>query len=62
MLNVPGLYDKDGNSKKLEDLWGDAWNKLTPRQRQLVSEILSSSFVPPQKVDLAFLNTKAINV
>lgn len=33
--------DDDAHQKKLETLWGSSWKKLTPKQRQLVSEILS---------------------
>lgn len=35
-------YDDDANQKKLKQLWGDSLKKLTPKQRQLVVEILSN--------------------
>ena len=36
-------YDDDAaNQKKLENIWGNSLNKLTPKQRQLVVEILSN--------------------
>ena len=33
-------YDDDIN-KKMIDLWGKSWEKLSPKQRQLVGEILN---------------------
>lgn len=38
---MPFESDDDTNRKKLKELWGDSLNKLTPKQRQLVVEILS---------------------
>ncbi len=35
-------YDDAANQKKLENLWGNSLSKLTPKQRQLVVEILSN--------------------
>ncbi len=35
-------YKLDVNPENLLDLWGDGWNKLTDKQRQLVREIFSS--------------------
>ncbi len=43
MNNSTGLaakYDDDIN-KKMIDLWGKSWEKLSPKQRQLVGEILN---------------------
>ncbi len=34
---------KDTNQINLEWLWGSSWNKLTPKQREMVSEILNSN-------------------
>jgi hypothetical protein len=42
LTSMPCEYKDDTNLKKLETLWGDSWNKLTPKQKQLVAEILSS--------------------
>ena len=28
--------------KKLEELWGSSWKRLTPKQRQLVVEIFTN--------------------
>lgn len=36
-------YEDDTNQINLEWLWGSSWNKLTPKQRQMVSEILKSN-------------------
>ena len=33
-------YDDDIN-KKMIDLWGKSWEQLSPKQRQLVGEILN---------------------
>jgi hypothetical protein len=37
--------------KNLEVLWGSAWQKLTPKQQELVTEILSTD--PKKSSDLA---------
>jgi len=45
MKNVTSIPSQDNDSTnhiKLENLWGDGWKKLTPKQRQLVGEILSN--------------------
>ncbi len=43
LTSMPFEYDDDdANQKKLETIWGNSLNKLTPKQRQLVVEILSS--------------------
>ena len=43
LTSVSFEYDDDAaNKKKLENLWGNSLNKLTPKQRQLVVEILSN--------------------
>ncbi len=34
--------DDDNTQKRLEKLWGNGWNKLTPQQRQLVAEVLGN--------------------
>ncbi|MBD1919864.1 hypothetical protein H6F77_01860 [Microcoleus sp. FACHB-831] len=34
--------DDDNTQIKLEKLWGNGWNKLTPEQRQMVAEILTN--------------------
>ena len=36
-------YNDQTNQEKLIKLWGDSLKKLTPKQRQLVVEILSNS-------------------
>ncbi len=41
LTSIPFEYDDDANQKKLKQIWGDNLIKLTPKQRQLVVEILS---------------------
>lgn len=36
-------YEDEFNREKLVQLWGDSLLRLTPKQRQLVVEILSNS-------------------
>ncbi|PSB66160.1 hypothetical protein DSM107010_69600 [Chroococcidiopsis cubana SAG 39.79] len=46
MMNVTDMhrkYNDNTNKGNLESLWGSSWNKLTPKQRQMVSEILDSN-------------------
>jgi hypothetical protein len=38
---MPFKYD-DTNQERQVKLWGNAWNKLTPKQKELVSEILGN--------------------
>lgn len=38
-----GKYEDELNQEKLVKLWGDSLLRLTPRQRQLIVEILSNS-------------------
>ncbi len=40
LTSTPFEYDDDANQKKLKELWGDSLKKLTPKQKQLVVEIL----------------------
>lgn len=42
LTSTPSKYKDDTNQKKLEYLWGDSCKRLTPKQRQLVVEILSN--------------------
>jgi hypothetical protein len=44
---MPCEYKDDTNQKNLVYLWGDSLNKLTPKQRQLVGEILSNLNLTP---------------
>lgn len=37
----------DAQQKNLEALWGSGWQKLTPKQQELVAEIFSQQ---PQKI------------
>lgn len=44
MVNLISMFcesKNNTNEEDLENLWGDSWNKLTLKQRQLVKEILS---------------------
>ena len=36
-------YKDNTNQINLEWFWGSGWNKLTPKQRKMVSEILNSN-------------------
>ena len=47
LTSMPCEYKDDTNQKNLENLWGDSWKKLTPKQRQLVGEILSNLNLTP---------------
>lgn len=38
-----GKYEDELNQEKLVQLWGDSLLRLSPRQRQLIVEILSNS-------------------
>jgi hypothetical protein len=49
LISTPFEYDDDANQKKLESIWGNSLKKLTPKQRQLVVEILSSLNLAPVK-------------
>ncbi|MBW4641141.1 MAG: hypothetical protein KME05_23590 [Gloeocapsa sp. UFS-A4-WI-NPMV-4B04] len=40
LTSIPREQNDDTNQKNLETLWGESWKKLTPKQRQLVGEIL----------------------
>lgn len=42
LLTMPSIYNDDINKKLLANLWGNSLEKLTPKQRQLVIEILSN--------------------
>lgn len=41
LTSMPFKDNDDTNQEKLKELWGDSLKKLTPKQRQLVVEILS---------------------
>lgn len=41
LTTMPFKYD-DPNQERQVKLWGNAWNKLTPKQKELVSEILGN--------------------
>lgn len=41
LTTMPSKYNDDTTKKVLVNLWGDSLEKLTPKQRQLVREILS---------------------
>ncbi len=47
LTSMPCEYKDDTNQKNLVYLWGDSLNKLTPKQRQLVGEILSNLNLTP---------------
>lgn len=42
-ISLSSEYNDQTNQEKLVKLWGDSLKRLTPKQRQLVVEILSSS-------------------
>lgn len=54
LTSMPFEYDDDTNKTKLKELWGDSLNKLTPKQRQLVVEILSNLNVLSSASHLSF--------
>lgn len=41
LTTMPSKYNDNITKKVLVKLWGDSLEKLTPKQRQLVREILS---------------------
>ena len=41
LIGTPITYNDDINKKRLEKLWGNSLEKLTPKQRHFVAEILS---------------------
>lgn len=43
LTSLSSEYNDQTNQEKLVKLWGDSLKRLTPKQRQLVVEILSSS-------------------
>ena len=43
LTSLSSEYNDQNNQEKLVKLWGDSLKKLTPKQRQLVVEILSNS-------------------
>lgn len=43
LISLSNEYNDQTNQEKLVKLWGDSLKKLTPKQRQLVVEILSNS-------------------
>lgn len=43
LTKLSSEYNDQTNQEKLQKLWGDSLTKLTPKQRQLVVEILSNS-------------------
>ncbi len=49
LKNMPCEDNDNPNQSNLEKLWGDGWNRLTPKQRQLVSEILGHLNMPCEK-------------
>ncbi len=42
LITMPSVYNDDINKKLLTNIWGNSLEKLTPKQRQLVIEILSN--------------------
>ncbi len=42
LISLSSEYNDQTNQEKLVKLWGDSLAKLTPKQRQLVVEILSN--------------------
>lgn len=46
LTSLPFKYDDDTNKKKLKEIWGGSLEKLTPKQRQLLVEILGDLNVP----------------
>lgn len=42
LITMPSIYNDDINKKLLVKIWGNSLEKLTPKQRQLVTEILSN--------------------
>ncbi len=51
MNNLTSNFDKNNdalNQEKLVQLWGDSLLRLTPKQRQLIVEILSKSSLAVQ--------------
>jgi len=51
---MPVESDDDTNKKQLKELWGDSLKRLTPKQRQLVVEILRNLNVPSSASHLSF--------
>lgn len=49
LTRMPFEYDDDTNKTKLKRIWGDSLNKLTPKQRQLIVNILSNLNVEPSE-------------
>lgn len=43
LTSLSSEYNDQTNQEKLVKLWGNSLKKLTPKQRQLVVEILSNS-------------------
>jgi hypothetical protein len=41
LTRMPFTYN-DTNQERQVRLWGNGWNKLTPKQKELVSEILGN--------------------
>ena len=41
LISTPITCDDDTNKKRLVELWGSSLEKLTPKQRHFVAEILS---------------------
>jgi isochorismate hydrolase len=52
LTSMPFEYD-DTNEKALRELWGNSLEKLTPKQRQLVVEILSCSELQTRMAETA---------
>ena len=50
LKNMPCEDNDNHKQNKLEELWGNGWSKLTPKQRQLVSEILGHLSIASEKV------------
>jgi hypothetical protein len=42
LTSMPLEDNDDINQKRLEELWGNSLKKLSPKQRELVVEILSN--------------------
>ena len=41
LTTMPLKFDDTSQQRQVK-LWGNAWNKLTPKQQELVSEILGN--------------------
>lgn len=51
LISLSSEHNDQTNKEKLVKLWGDSLARLTPKQRQLVVEILSSSNLTQVKAE-----------